>query len=181
MKAVVIYESMYGNTRAIAEAIGEGLARATDVSVVPVADASQDVLREADLVVAGGPTHAHGMSRPATRKSAIEAARKPGRGLVLEPGAGRAGMRDWLGGLGRLSASAAAFDTRMKGPAVFTGRASKGITGLLRRHGLTVVARPESFLVTRDDTLYPAQADRAREWGSSLAARVSTTAAHISQ
>ena len=40
MRAVVVYESMYGNTHGIAEAIGAGLKTAFDVSVVPVAQAS---------------------------------------------------------------------------------------------------------------------------------------------
>ena len=177
MKAVIIYESMYGNTRAIAEAIGDSLGPAADLSVTSTADATQDMLRKADLVVVGGPTHAHGMSRPATRKSAIGAANKPGSHLVPEPGAGGPGVRDWLAGLGQLSGAAAAFDTRMKGPAVFTGRASKGITRLLRRQGFTIVAEPESFLVTKASELHPGQIARAREWGATLAANTSAASA----
>jgi hypothetical protein len=171
MKAVVVYESMYGNTHAIAEAIGEGVGDAADVTVVPVAQATPDMLRDADLIIVGGPTHAHGMSRPATRKTAIDTARKPGSTLSLDGGAGGPGVRDWLGGLGRMTGRAAAFDTRMSGPALFTGRASKGIAGQLRSHGLTVVAKPESFLVTKDNHLHSGQADRARDWGATIAAR----------
>jgi hypothetical protein len=171
MKAVIIYESMYGNTRAIAEAIGEGLSEAADVTVTPVADASQDLLRDADLVLVGGPTHVHGMSRPATRKSAIEAAAKPGSPLRLQHDVGGPGVRDWLAGLGRLTTAAAAFDTRLSGPPLFTGQAAKGIASQLRRHGLTVIAEPESFLVTKTNKLYPGELVRAREWGVSLTAK----------
>ena len=74
MKAVVVYESMYGNTHLIAEEIGNGL-RANpnaDVAVVPVDGASMELLEGVDLVVVGGPTHAHGMSRTSTRKAAVE-------------------------------------------------------------------------------------------------------------
>ena len=35
MRAVVVYESMYGNTHLIADAIGAGLEAAFDVRVVP--------------------------------------------------------------------------------------------------------------------------------------------------
>ena len=84
MKAVVIYESMYGNTHLIANAIAEGLRAHGEVTVVPVAEARATVVEDADLVVVGGPTHAHGMSRTATRKGAVDAARKPGSDLVLE-------------------------------------------------------------------------------------------------
>ena len=81
MRAVVVYESMYGNTHLVADAIGAGLSTVCDVSVVPVAQADPAVLAGADLVVIGGPTHAHGMSRPSTRKAAVEAAGKPVGGL----------------------------------------------------------------------------------------------------
>src|SRR5690242_19397342 len=68
MRAVVVYESMYGNTHLIADAIGRGLvAAACQVDVVPVDRAGQQMLADADLVVVGGPTHAHGISRDSTR------------------------------------------------------------------------------------------------------------------
>ena len=67
MRAVVVYESMYGSTHQVADAIGAGLGTAFEVSVVPVSQAGPQVLAGTDLVVAGGPTHAHGMSRAGTR------------------------------------------------------------------------------------------------------------------
>ncbi len=70
MRAVVVYESMYGNTHHVAEAIGSGLAEGFDVAVVPVAEAGQEMIDDADLVIVGGPTHAHGMSRESTRQEA---------------------------------------------------------------------------------------------------------------
>ena len=170
MRAVVVYESMYGNTHVVAEAIGAGLKTAFDVSVVPVSQASPAVLADADLVVAGGPTHAHGMSRPATRKAAVEAAAKPASLLAVEPGAVGPGLRDWFESLGRYPVKAAAFDTRIHGPAALTGRASKGVARLLRAHGFEVVAEPESFLVTKQDRLEPQETARAREWATTLAA-----------
>jgi hypothetical protein len=48
------------------------------VAVIPVREARQQRFCNDELIVVGGPTHAHGMSRPATRLSAIDAARKPG-------------------------------------------------------------------------------------------------------
>jgi hypothetical protein len=170
MRAVVVYESMYGNTHLIADAIGAGLETAFDVSVVPVAQAGAAVLAGADLVVAGGPTHAHGMTRGATRKAAVEAASKPVSPLKIEPDALGPGLRDWFGSLGQYPIKAAAFDTRIHGPAALTGRASKGVARLLREHGFGVIAEPESFLVTKQDKLEPQETTRAREWGTRLAA-----------
>ena len=84
MRAVVVYESMYGNTHRIADAIGAGLEVAFDVRVVPVSHAEPELIADADLVVVGGPTHAHGMSRASTRKAAVQAADKPVGGLYRE-------------------------------------------------------------------------------------------------
>ena len=177
MRAVVVYESMYGNTHLIAGAIGAGLESAFDVSVVPVSHASPAVLDGADLVVAGGPTHVHGMSRAATRKAAVGAADKPASPLRTEPDAAGPGLREWFASLGRYPVRAAAFDTRMHGPAALTGRASKGVARLLRAHGFDVVTEPESFLVTKQDRLEPHEATRAREWGTRLAASIAPSPA----
>ena len=170
MQAVVVYESMYGNTHLIADAIGVGIKTAFDVSVIPVSQASPAVLAGADLVVVGGPTHVHGMSRASTRKAAVQAADKPASPLTVEPDALGPGLREWFGSLGRYPVKAAAFDTRMHGPAALTGRASKGVDHLLRAHGFNVVAEPESFMVTKQDRLELQETERAREWGASLAA-----------
>jgi menaquinone-dependent protoporphyrinogen IX oxidase len=77
MRIVVVYESSYGNTHLIADAVAEGLRAGNDVEVVPVSEASQELITNADLVVVGGPTHVHGMSRERTRQAAAEAANKP--------------------------------------------------------------------------------------------------------
>ena len=172
MRAVIVYESMYGNTHLVADAVGTGLGAAFEVSVIPVSHADPAVLADADLVVVGGPTHVHGMSRAATRKAAVEAANKPASPLKVEPDAPGPGLRDWFGSLGQYPVKAAAFDTRMHGPAALTGRASKGVARLLRAHGFDVVAEPESFLVTKQDRLEPQETARAREWGAKLAAAI---------
>lgn len=177
MRAVVVYESMYGNTHLVADAIGAGLAATFDVSVVPVAQASPATVDGADLVVVGGPTHAHGMSRAATRKAAVEAANKPASPLKIEPGAQGPGLREWLASLAGSRAKAAAFDTRVSAPAAFTGRASKGIARLLRAHGFDVVAEPESFLVTKQDRLAPEETTRAHDWGAKVAASITASRA----
>ena len=179
MRAVVIYESMYGNTHQIAEAIGTGLAGEFDIAVVPVAEAGRAVVSDADLIVVGGPTHVHGMARASTRRAAAKAAGEPGAGLRLEPDALTAGLREWLDALGKstVHARAAAFDTRIDGPAVFTGRASKAVGKALRHHGYDLVAEPESFLVTKQNHLLPQERERAASWGVGLAAACASAGA----
>ena len=172
MRAVIIYESMFGNTHAIADAIAKGLEPLDNVVVVPMGEAGRERLDDADLLVMGGPTHFHGMSRPRTRKRAAATAQKPKNDLVLDRDAQGPGLRDWLTSLGHGHTKVAAFDTRFKGPAVLRGRASRTISRKLRRHGFEMVAKPESFFVTLENRLQPGEEARAQEWGKRLAARV---------
>ena len=176
MRVVVAYESMYGNTRRIAEAIANGLALSDDVAVVPVSQLEWEPLDVTELLVVGGPTHAHGMSRVNTRKAAVAAAGKPGATLIVESDAEGPGVREWLATLRQLDIKAAAFDTRMKMPAFLSGRASRGIDKALRRHGVTIVAKPESFFVTKENRLRPDEEERARAWGRQLAIAIAGTA-----
>jgi hypothetical protein len=140
------------------------------VTLVPVAEASWDLIADADLLVAGAPTHMHGMSSRSTRRMAAEAADKDGSGLRIEPDAGGPGMRDWLGDLGHRDGLAATFDTRLNGVPAFTGRASRPMARLLKRHGRQLVAAPESFLVGSQNTLLDGETARARRWGMMLGA-----------
>lgn len=176
MKVLVVYESSYGNTHLIADAIGEGLGSAHTVTVVPVGKATKELVDPVDLVVVGGPTHAHGMSRPATRGQAADAAHQPGSSLVLDADAEGQGLREWFEDLPSGDAFGAAFDTRLDASALLTGRASKGINKQLRRHGLREIAEPMSFLVTKESQLAPGQQDAARAWGQLLATRLTQQA-----
>ena len=151
MRIVVIYESSYGNTHLIADAIGEGMPAGHQVDVLPVAGASQELLDGADLIVVGGPTHVHGMSRGRTRQAAVDAAHEPASQLTLDPDAEGPGLRAWFESVRPARTNAAAFDTRVDGPVLLTGRASVGISRQLRRHGLREIAEPVSFLVTKDN------------------------------
>ena len=169
MRALVVYESMFGNTRHVAEAVARGLGPADAVRTVPVTQAHEENLSEYDLVVVGGPTHAHGMSRESTRHGAVEQAEKPDSGLTLEPDAESEGVREWLDSLPAGGGKAASFDTRIDMAAVLTGRAGKGIAKKLRKHGFELVADPESFLVDKQSKLEPGEEDRAEQWGRSLA------------
>ena len=172
MRAVIIYESMYGNTEMIADAIARGFGSGGEAVAVQVGQARPEMLDGADLVVVGGPTHVHGMSRASTRNGAVQAAAKPGSRLTLVPGAQGTGLREWFATLGQVSAAAAAFDTRLDNAALLTGRASKGIARLLREHGCTLAVSPKSFLVTSDNRLRAGEEDQALGWGRLLSSRV---------
>ena len=171
MTALVIYESMYGNTHAVAEAVATGLRTGHVTTVVAAANLSPGLLYGSDLIVVGSPTHAHGLPRPSTRRSAAEAA-TAASGLRLDGTANDPGIREWLTALGRLTVPAAAFDTRVDWSPVLTGRASKHIARQLERAGAKFLAAPESFLVTKANQLLPGELARAEQWGQHLGALV---------
>lgn len=167
MRSLIVYESMYGNTRQIAEAIADGCRQAGDASVVRAANCDPAALAGLDLLVIGGPTHAWSMSRPKTRDAAIINA-APGT-PVVEAQPGESGVRELLARLPRPQCPVAVYDTRIGGvPALFTGRASAAIARRLRRRGFRLLGRPQSFLVTRDNRLRPGELERARSWGAGL-------------
>src|SRR5262249_42770098 len=141
MRALVVFESAFGNTQRIAQAIGEGLSEYARTDVVEVGDAPGEVGDEVDLLVVGGPTHAFGMSRPGTRQSAA----KQAMGGLISDGQG---LGEWLTGLGTVRThAAAAFDTRFKKPRMMTGSAARGVERRLRGMGCTIAAPCESFFV----------------------------------
>ena len=82
MRARVVFESMFGNTQVIAQAVADGLAESMSVELEEVGSAATEIAGDVDLLVVGGPTHAFGMSRQRTRESAVsrlwEASCRPG-------------------------------------------------------------------------------------------------------
>lgn len=170
MKALVIYESMYGNTHAVADAIAEGLsAQGMTVTTDAASTIGTELDDGVDLLVVGGPTHARSMTRPSTRQSAIETASSKPDELTVEATASGDGVREWLDSLSHLELAAAAFDTRIDAPALLTGRAAKGIDSRLRALGCKPIVVPESFLVTTQNELVSGELERAHNWGSTLA------------
>ena len=164
MKAIVVYESVFGNTHAIAEVVAEGLGGVPVLSVREAVERDGDV----DLLVVGGPTHAHGLATDRSRHVAVDHAHE---GADVEPEAtDEPGLRSWLGDLRFTTGSpAAAFDTRADGVPLLTGSAARGIARRLRHHGFDVLAT-ESFLVKgTEGPLKPGELERARAWGEKLA------------
>jgi hypothetical protein len=170
MRALVVYESMFGNTKNLALAIADGVREAMEVDAVEVADAPSVLPSNIDLLVVGGPTHAHGLTSSNSRASA---AGRAGDRLVSRG----AGIREWLAALTPGStAIATAFDTRIKGPEILTGSAAKGAAKRLKGLRFRVMP-PASFVIEGPsgepfDRLPAAELERARSWGASLGAAV---------
>ena len=163
MTALVVYETSFGNTAAVARAIAEGIARHLPVRVASVEDPDAAQADDDRLVVVGGPTHAFSMSRLRTRREAQE--RRD------EMPKDRPGIRDWIDELPppRPDRLYAAFDTRVAGVRHLPGAAARAAERALRRHGHSSVVHAESFYVADvEGPLLPDEEDRAREWGDKL-------------
>ena len=192
MRVLIIYESLFGNTRDVSEAIADGLRAGTgplQVRCVSAVDILPTELGHTDLLVIGGPTHHKGV---ASRTSVIEARQLqrrlvlrghpavPGhRGLLGEPSldaglqappnlAPDADLRAWLRAVpDGPGLAAAAFDTRLGSR--WSGGASSGIARRLRRHGYHLIAGPEGFVL--DGLMGPlrdGELIRAHGWGAEL-------------
>lgn len=174
MKLVVVYESMFGNTKMTAEAIAEGLGRAGEVTLGSVDDLSPEAVGDAGLLVAGGPTHGHGMARPNAHQTIAEDRSYAKYGPVL---AGEESLRGWLERLPAGRAAAAAFDTRFDKPRWLTGSAATRIAQRLRRKGYSVVGIESFFVQTAGGPLADGERQRAVAWGRALAANLQPTSA----
>lgn len=153
---LVVYESAWGNTREIAEAVADGLGEGA--LAVAVADAPPLAEVEADLLVVGGPTHAFGMSRASTRQDAHQRG-----GAQLE-----VGIREWMDAADTCKVPVATFDTHTRHPNL-PGTASKAAAKRLTALGCRLVAPPEKFWVNgAEGPLLDGETDRAREWGAKL-------------
>lgn len=161
MKAVVVYESHWGNTASIARAIAEGLGPETPVLATDEAPGS--VLADADLIVAGAPVIAFRLATDSMRERIAEDAPD----APSEPDLTHQSMRDWLERIPAGKGLGAAFETRIHwSPGGATGAIERG----LRTAGYRRVAKGRKFFVTGTyGPLRDGELEAARVWGSELA------------
>ena len=152
MQTLVIYDSKFGNTEKVAEAIARGIGPVSEVQITStseLADALATLASPPDLVLIGGPTQNHRPS--AGLRTLVKALPAPVRGVPT-----------------------ACFDTRYRGPVLLMGSAAAGAAKALARSGSEMVAPPESFFIVRQggmpqQTLEPGEIERAQAWGRAIA------------
>ena len=180
MRVAVVFESLYGNTHEIADAVAAGVTEAqpdAQVDLLRVGEAQPQQAAEADLLIVGGPTHMRGMTTGLSRKLGVsaEAKKEPGERHELEPDAEGPGVRDWFHDLPKTTGHrpAAAFDTRIGSR--LAGGAAPAIARRLRHHGYEVIAEPEGFYIQDDGEgpLKDGEIARARAWAAGLVRQVS--------
>lgn len=167
MSILVVYESMFGDARDIAQAIAAGAAESVPATAVEVSEAPDAIPDDVTLLVVGTPTHAFGLPRPGTRSDAAQRADTP---LVST---GR-GVREWLAVItpARKGQPAVTFDTRMTQPKLVTAmdHASHTSAKLLRKSGFAIATESGHFHVLDvQGPLADGESERARDWGRQLA------------
>lgn len=140
MNTLVIYDTNFGNTKIIAEAIAEGLGKGS--KTINVTEASEKDLKGSDILIAGSPIIGW---KPSER------------------------MQGFLGKLakGQLKGmKAASFDTRAK---IFHGDAAKKISQALKDSGAEIISEPSCFYVKgKEGPLFNGEKEKAVEWGKKL-------------
>jgi len=158
MKAMVVYDSMYGNTEKVAQAIGQALGSAGDVEVVRASEVQLGQLAGLTLLVAGSPTQKF---RPLPATTTF---------LKSIPADGLRGVR------------VAAFDTRMTESAVekirilaffvkIFGYAAQPIADRLQKKGGDLAVPPQGFYVgDTEGPLLEGELERAADWAKKILA-----------
>ncbi len=106
MHAIVVYESHWGCTKAVAEAIAEGIG--TDARALTTDEATPEVVAEAGLVVAGAPVIAFALPRASATAQLAADTKAPRPADVSHPL-----LRAWLERIPAGRARFAAFETRI--------------------------------------------------------------------
>lgn len=166
MRVLVVYESIFGNTQQVAQAVADGLAAHAQVELVEVGQAESGLGDAPDLLVVGAPTQIMGLSKPNSRASA---AKQATTGVVSQG----IGLREWLDKLPADGAAvpAAAFDTRLNKSSWLTGSAARSAEKTLRKLHHPIAVKAESFLVAgTPGPLLDGEVERARAWGEKLGA-----------
>jgi flavodoxin len=153
MKTLVIYDSLYGNTKIVAGAIAEAIAEVTgdqsgdEVKLVHVTEADVSTFSDYDLLVVGGPTQQANPSPPVKELLDVIPARA-------------------LNGV-----KVAAFDTRMtqKWILIFGTAAPKIAKSLKAKGGLQVGKAIGFFVTGGEGPLKEGEIERAAAWAKGVA------------
>jgi len=146
MKALIVYDSVYGNTEKIARAIAEAITPSGEVKVLRASEANSSELASIDLLIVGSPTHG-GRPTPAVQDLLNKVTQPSLKGINV-----------------------AVFDTRMSTKLVRVfGYAAGRIAGHLKRKGGTLTASPEGFFVKGGKgPLKEGELERAADWAKGI-------------
>lgn len=145
MKTLIIYDSQFGNTGQLAEAVAETLAIAGESKAIRVSNLDSSELQGLDLLVLASPTQGWRATPP----------------MIELPKNFLAHMPPDL--------AVAVFDTRFEKATWITGSAARRLGKMLQRMGFSLLLPPESFFVTETKgPLKEGELERARDWARML-------------
>ena len=149
MNALVLYDSQYGDTERIAQAIADALGEFGEARAVRLNPAQPIELQGVDVFIVGCPTQ--GWRPTPAIQSFLE-------GTSSEELRGLAG---------------ACFDTRFRLPRFMTGSAARVMARKLREKGVSLLAEPESFFVKgTEGPLREGELQRASTWARQIVEEV---------
>jgi hypothetical protein len=156
MHAIVVYESVWGNTAAVARAIAEGLGDGTRACATD--EVAPETVAKADLIVAGAPVFGFALPTDQMRESIR---RSESNADLSHPS-----LRSWLERLPAGNGQSAAFETRIWwSPRGATGTIEDSLTA----HGYPPVAKAAKFVVRgKEGPLRDGELERAKAWGRAL-------------
>src|SRR6186997_3609116 len=165
MKVIVVYESHWGNTAAVAKAIAEGFG--PDAQALTTDEAAPTLVAQADLVIAGAPVMAFGLPSDKMLATMPGDAKAP-----FPPDMSHPSMRAWLERLPAGRGRSAQFETGLRWS---PGGATGAITDRLERAGFRRLAKSRRFVVKGSyGPLREGELQRAQQWGKELAAAMTT-------
>jgi hypothetical protein len=158
MKTIVVYESFWGNTAAIARAIAEG----AGAPALTTSEATPDVVTGSDILIVGAPVLGFTLPSERMRESLVSGQPKaPAPADISHPS-----MRSWLASVPKGNGRAAAFETRIWWS---PGGSVTAILRVLRTAGYRPIGRGEKFIVEGTyGPLRDGELERARRWGEEL-------------
>ena len=163
MSALIVTESIFGNTLAIAQAISGGLADvlgAREVQLMHASDAPDSLPAEVALLVIGAPTHTLSMPNAGSRADAA------GQGATV---AERTGVREWIEVLELPKGiRVATFDTSIQ-ERQRLGTAARAAAIALRDRGAETLIGPSFYVTGMEGPLADGERGRATAWGRELA------------
>ena len=159
MKVAVVYESIWGNTAAIARAIAEGFG--PEAIALSTRDATSDAIVGLDLLVAGAPVLGFSLPTDPMRAGIAQNAGSAPAGDYTSPT-----MRTWISRLTPGTGRSAAFETRIWWS---LGGATRAIFSGLEAKGYLPLTNGARFIVQgKYGPLRAGELERAKAWGAEL-------------
>ena len=146
MRALIVYDSVYGNTEKVARAIADSITPSGEVKVLRAGEMDTSELASIDLLIVGSPVHG-GRPTPAVQDFLNKMAQQSLKDIKV-----------------------AAFDTRTASKfAKIFGNAAGRIAGQLTKKGGVLIVPPEGFFVTgTKGPLKEGELERAAAWAKGI-------------